>query len=61
MRTGEFWEEESLVCSPDPATEDVTALLNKVLSHVASIDNNGLIQVIRVNKKPELMSQSVYN
>ena len=29
---------------------------------MANIDeNNGLIQVIRINKKPDLMSQSVYN
>ena len=29
---------------------------------MANIDeNNGLIYVIRVNKKPDLMGQSVYN
>ena len=40
------------------STQDITALLKKVPSHVDNIDkNNGLIQVIRVNKKPELMGQ----
>ena len=65
MRTGVFWEEGSSFCSCEPATEEArceTASLKKVLSHVASIDkNNGLMLVIRVNKKPELMGQSVYN
>ena len=42
--------------------QDVTASPKKVPSHVANSDkNNGLISVIRVNKKPELMGQSVYN
>ena len=46
MRTGEFWEEGSSLCSPVQTQKklDVTTQLKKVLSHVASIDkNNGLI------------------
>lgn len=42
--------------------QDVTVLLNKVLSHMAIIDkSNELIEIIRVNKKSELLGQSVYN
>ena len=42
--------------------QDVTALLNKVPSHVANSDKDyELIHGIRVNKKPELMGKSVYN
>ena len=42
--------------------EDVIASLKKVPSHMANIDkNNGVIYVIRVNTKPELMGQSVYH
>ncbi|KAH0521722.1 Laforin [Microtus ochrogaster] len=46
MRTGEFWEEGSFLCSPvqTQKKQDVTTLLKKVLSHVANTDkNNGLI------------------
>ena len=40
--------------------QDMTVSLNEVPSHVAKIDNNNeLIYVIRVNKKPEKMDQSV--
>ena len=48
MRTGEFWEEKakSAVLIQPQKKQDVTALLNKVLSHVANIDkNNGLIKL----------------
>ena len=42
--------------------QDVTASLKNVPSHLADTDkNNGLIKVIRVNQKPELMGHSVYN
>ena len=42
--------------------KDVTALPNKVLSHLANIAKyNGLTYVIRVNKTSELLDQSVYN
>ena len=45
MRTGEFWEEDT-VCSHDPATEKARfdCLPKKVPSHMANIDKNyGLI------------------
>ena len=42
--------------------QDVTASPKKVPSHVANTDKNyGLIQFIRVNKKPEILGQSIYN
>ena len=46
MRIGEFWGEESfsVVVTLPEKKQDVTALPNKVPSHVANIDkNNGLI------------------
>ena len=46
MRTGEFWEEGSSLCSSvqTQKKQDVTMLLKKVLSYVANTDkNNGLI------------------
>ena len=64
MRTGIFWEEGrfSAVVSLPQKKQDMTALLKNVSSFVANTDkNNGLLYVIRVNKKPELMGQSVYN
>ena len=64
MRTGEFWEEErfSAVLIQPQSKQDVTALQKKVLSHMANIDKTkGLTYVIRINKKPELVGQSVYN
>ena len=43
MRTGEFWEEDTVLAQP-LKKQDVTMLLKKVPSHVANTDkNNGLI------------------
>ena len=69
MRTGEFWEEERFSLQSSSNTgrqtqskQDVTASPKKAPCHVANTDKNyGLIQVIGVNKKPELLGQSVYN
>ena len=64
MRTEEFLEEGSSLGSPvqTQKKQDVTTLLKKVLNQVANTDkNNGLMYIIRINKKPELMGQSVYD
>ena len=60
MRTGEFREQDAVQAQPQKK-QDVTASLQKTLSHMSNIDkNSGLIYVIRINIKPELMGQSVY-
>ena len=54
MRIGEFREEVSSFHRPGPATEEARGYCptKKVPSHVAKIDNNnGIIYLIRVNKK----------
>ena len=42
--------------------QDVTVSLKMVPKHVANADKNyGLIYILRLNKKPEILGQSVYN
>ena len=51
---------QSGVATQPQKKQDVTAKPNKVPSHMANIDkNNGRVYVIRVNKKSELLGQSV--
>ena len=61
MRTGEFCGREkfqSAVVIQTQKKQDVTTSLKKIPSHVANTEKNyGLIKVIRVNKKPELIDQ----
>ena len=66
MRRGKILGRRKLIPpSPAQTSEEAGCGLpaeKKSLSHVAKIDqNNGLIYVIRANKKPELMGQSAYN
>ncbi|CAO2629359.1 hypothetical protein LEMLEM_LOCUS20454, partial [Lemmus lemmus] len=43
-------------------SQHVACPAEKGMSHVANIDkNNGLVYIIRTNKKPELRGQSAYN
>ena len=63
-RLGAFWEEESLSLQATQMQrkQDETASLMKVPSHVANTDKNYvLMQDVRVNKKPGLIGQPVYN
>ena len=53
---------QSVVVTQTQSKQDVTAPLKKVPSHVANTDKNyGITEVIKVNKKPELLGQPVYN
>ena len=53
---------ETAVALQTQRKQDVTAVLKNVPSHMANTNKNyGLIKVLRVDKKPELIGQPVYN
>ena len=60
LERGKF---KSTVVIQTQSKQDVTALPKNVPSHMASIDkNNGPIYDLKlINKKPEILGQSVYN